>query len=149
MNNVTSLPNWRKRTFSKSRWEAKQNTCPKCFAPPGVSCSRPNGTERVAVHKQRFLHVSSAVAVKLMMEPASEFYFSEEWRRVRYLALRKNGGCCQLCGARGTPSVPIHVDHIKPRSKYPMLALSVENLQVLCADCNVGKSNLDETDWRP
>jgi 5-methylcytosine-specific restriction endonuclease McrA len=28
------------------------------------------------------------------------------------------------------------------------LALEITNLQVLCADCNIGKSNTDETDWR-
>jgi len=43
----------------------------------------------------------------------------------------------------------MHIDHIKPRSKYPELTFVFENLQVLCEDCNVGKSNLDETDWRP
>lgn len=42
----------------------------------------------------------------------------------------------------------MHVDHIKPRSKYPHLAYDVNNLQVLCQDCNFGKSNHDETDWR-
>ena len=42
----------------------------------------------------------------------------------------------------------IHVDHIKPRSKYPELELDINNLQVLCEDCNIGKSNIDETDWR-
>jgi 5-methylcytosine-specific restriction endonuclease McrA len=43
----------------------------------------------------------------------------------------------------------MHVDHIKPRSLFPLLAADPENLQVLCEDCNVGKSNVDTTDWRP
>jgi X-X-X-Leu-X-X-Gly heptad repeat protein len=42
----------------------------------------------------------------------------------------------------------LHVDHIKPRSLYPARALDPENLQVLCRDCNLGKSNKDATDWR-
>jgi hypothetical protein len=42
----------------------------------------------------------------------------------------------------------MHVDHIKPRSKYPDLELSRQNLQVLCEDCNLGKSNKYEDDWR-
>ncbi len=42
----------------------------------------------------------------------------------------------------------MHVDHIKPRRKYPELALSRSNLQVLCNLCNHGKGNWDETDWR-
>lgn len=43
----------------------------------------------------------------------------------------------------------MHVDHIKPRSKYPALELVLSNLQVLCEDCNLGKLAHDETDWRP
>src|SRR5262249_39926358 len=40
-------------------------------------------------------------------------------------------------------------DHIKPRSKFPELELELGNLQVLCADCNLGKRAWDQTDWRP
>lgn len=32
---------------------------------------------------------------------------------------------------------------------FPDLALSMDNLQVLCGDCNHGKGNWDVTDWRP
>ena len=45
--------------------------------------------------------------------------------------------------------IVIHVDHIKPRSKYPKLELAFDNMQLLCAACNYGKSNIDNTDWRP
>jgi 5-methylcytosine-specific restriction endonuclease McrA len=82
------------------------------------------------------------------LSPAVDFYWSEEWRRVRYLALRKGRGACELCGAAPSPGKPLHIDHIKPRSKYPELELELSNLQVLCADCNLGKSNIDEIDWR-
>jgi 5-methylcytosine-specific restriction endonuclease McrA len=77
-----------------------------------------------------------------------DFYDTDEWRRVRYTALKKNNGCCQCCGRRPTHNNPLHVDHIKPRSLFPVLALAPANLQVLCADCNKGKSNIDQTDWR-
>jgi len=43
----------------------------------------------------------------------------------------------------------MHVDHIRPRSKSPSLELDPDNLQVLCKACNLGKSNLDDTDFRP
>jgi 5-methylcytosine-specific restriction endonuclease McrA len=76
------------------------------------------------------------------------FYDSDEWKRVRYTALKKNDGRCQCCGRRPSNGNPLHVDHIKPRSLFPALALAPTNLQVLCADCNYGKSNLDQTDWR-
>ena len=73
------------------------------------------------------------------------FYFSDKWLQLRYAVLKKYGRQCMLCLATNTE---IHVDHIKPRSKYPELELEMDNLQVLCRDCNLGKSALDETDWR-
>jgi hypothetical protein len=76
------------------------------------------------------------------------FYDTDEWRRVRYEALRLHGGKCCLCGATANGGATLHVDHIKPRSLFPELELDVNNLQVLCRDCNLGKSNLDDTDWR-
>jgi hypothetical protein len=78
-----------------------------------------------------------------------DFHSSREWRAIRYRVLKIHGGRCQCCGASAADGVQIHVDHIKPRSKYPGLALELSNLQVLCVDCNLGKSNRDETDWRP
>jgi hypothetical protein len=78
----------------------------------------------------------------------SDFYFSDGWRAVRYQALRASKGTCVLCGTGPLPGKPLHVDHIKPRSRYPGLELDPDNLQVLCADCNLGKSNTDSIDWR-
>ncbi len=77
-----------------------------------------------------------------------DFYDSREWREVRFKVLRKYGYQCMACG-RKPPEVVIHVDHIKPRSKYPKLELDFENLQLLCADCNIGKNNYSEDDLRP
>lgn len=76
------------------------------------------------------------------------FYDTPEWREVRYQALKLHGGACQLCGATRAHGAILHVDHIKPRSKYPELQLDINNLQVLCEACNLGKSNKDDTDWR-
>jgi 5-methylcytosine-specific restriction endonuclease McrA len=86
-------------------------------------------------------------AASLGSLPSEEFYASLSWKKLRYQALTQASGKCQCCGATGDKS-PLHVDHIKPRSKYPDLALDINNLQVLCADCNIGKLNKDETDWR-
>jgi 5-methylcytosine-specific restriction endonuclease McrA len=74
------------------------------------------------------------------------FYETREWLELRYRVLRKHGRKCMLCERTDGE---IHVDHIKPRSKYPHLQLAFDNLQVLCKDCNLGKSNKDETDFRP
>jgi len=76
------------------------------------------------------------------------FYSSQEWMSVRYVALREHGFKCLCCGRSAKNGVELHVDHIKPISKYPELRLEIENLQVLCRDCNLGKSNKFEDDFR-
>lgn len=77
------------------------------------------------------------------------FLTSFEWRRVRMVALKREGARCQCCGASPADGAVMNVDHIKSRRKHPHLALDAENLQVLCGDCNHGKGAWDETDWRP
>lgn len=76
------------------------------------------------------------------------FYETREWRALRYKALVMHGPTCQCCGATRGQGVVIHVDHVKPRSKFPALQLDIDNLQILCEACNLGKSNKDQTDWR-
>ncbi|EIW6162743.1 HNH endonuclease [Salmonella enterica subsp. enterica serovar Saintpaul] len=77
-----------------------------------------------------------------------EFYRSPEWRALRYQALVKYGAVCACCGRSAKHGLVMHVDHIKPRSKFPELALDINNLQILCEDCNIAKSNTDEIKWR-
>jgi len=48
---------------------------------------------------------------------------------------------CKRCRKRVTEKKNLAVDHIKPRSKYPELALARENLQILCRRCNSAKGN--------
>lgn len=79
----------------------------------------------------------------------NSFFDSDEWKAIRYRALRHYGRKCMCCGAENSDGKKMHVDHIKPRSKYPELALTFSNLQVLCEDCNIGKGATDETDFRP
>ena len=78
----------------------------------------------------------------------TEFLSTYEWRKTRMVALKKYGARCQCCGATPATGAVIHVDHIKPRKLFPHLALDVDNLQVLCHECNHGKGNWDQTDWR-
>lgn len=107
---------------------------------PREFCSKPcsetfkNRKKRSKRKKQRFIEAG--------------FYQAREWLHVRYLAILRSDGCCEACGRGKRHKVSLHVDHVKPRSKYPELALELNNLQVLCADCNLGKSNIDQTDWR-
>jgi 5-methylcytosine-specific restriction endonuclease McrA len=63
---------------------------------------------------------------------------------VRYDVLKCDRKCV-LCGAAPEldSDVRLHVDHIVPRSKGGSNDMS--NLQALCAECNLGKSNRDNT----
>jgi len=83
-------------------------------------------------------------------EPDAEkdFYRSVKWLRLRMQAFERYGNRCSCCGATAEDGVHLHVDHIKPRSTHPELALDLENLQILCDACNLGKSNLSEKQWR-
>jgi 5-methylcytosine-specific restriction endonuclease McrA len=74
------------------------------------------------------------------------FYETKAWQTLRKKVLRKYGRFCMKCGKS---HAEIHVDHIKPRSLYPKLELDFDNLQVLCKECNLEKSNLHCTDYRP
>ena len=79
-----------------------------------------------------------------------EFYSSREWRTLRVRVLEQYQCKCMMCGeSPKVHGIVIHVDHIKPRSNYPELALTFSNLQLLCEACNLGKSNKYDTDWRP
>lgn len=86
--------------------------------------------------------------VHVQRKKTDAFYSSYEWRKLRYAALKKYGAKCMCCGRVAEDGVVMNVDHIKPRKRYPELALCLDNLQVLCSVCNHGKGNWDETDWR-
>lgn len=78
-----------------------------------------------------------------------EFLLSYEWRKLRMVVITKRGPICECCGASPkTHGTRINVDHIKPRKLFPELALVESNLQILCEECNHGKGNWDQTDWR-
>jgi hypothetical protein len=61
---------------------------------------------------------------------------------LRYRVVIRDGCQCQLCGRRA-PAVPIHVDHIRPWASGGETVM--ENLRVLCSDCNLGKGTAIET----
>jgi hypothetical protein len=76
----------------------------------------------------------------------SPFLLSKDWIELKTKVLNHYGRKCMKCGIKNTE---LHVDHIKPRSKFPELSLVFENLQVLCKCCNQIKSDKDFTDYRP
>jgi len=62
-----------------------------------------------------------------------------------YNVLKDSKSRCALCGATKNER-PLHVDHIKPRSKGGKT--EYDNLQVLCSKCNQAKGNKDDKDFR-
>lgn len=60
--------------------------------------------------------------------------------KLRYKVLARDGAKCRLCG-KSSNEVKLHVDHIFPWSKGGETVL--ENLQILCEQCNIGKGNWD------
>ena len=58
---------------------------------------------------------------------------------LRYKILVRDKHICQCCGAKASDGIQLHVDHIKPVSKGG--TNDFENLQTLCRDCNLGKSD--------
>ena len=67
--------------------------------------------------------------------------FQIAWPRLREAAFKVYGRKCRSCGALAHHGAKLHVDHVKPLSRFPELALDLSNLQVLCDKCNLAKGN--------
>ncbi len=120
-----------------------------------IDCLKNRNTVRKALRgntskpKKKEKVVEKAVYVKpVFIANSDPFLSSFEWRKLRLKALKIHGAKCQCCGATPGSGAVMNVDHIKPRKKFPELALDINNLQILCADCNHGKGNWDQTDFR-
>jgi 5-methylcytosine-specific restriction endonuclease McrA len=60
-----------------------------------------------------------------------------DWKVRQYQSQQGNCAICRTAIAlKGS-----HIDHLKPLSLYPDLALEIGNLQVTCADCNTAKGD--------
>lgn len=97
------------------------------------------------------LNILRSAWIELKRKPdanSEDFLQSKAWKRLRLQALNLHGRCCQCCGASPSTGAVLNVDHVLPRRLFPDLALRLDNLQVLCGDCNEGKGNWDMTDAR-
>ena len=70
-----------------------------------------------------------------------DFLMSPEWRAMRRRVVDHYGRACMKCGTTPKNQRHTHVDHVKPRTRYPELKLDFSNLQVLCCRCNKAKGN--------
>lgn len=132
----------------KDQWVRKPEAanvevCKMCLA---LSKTKPIKVKPPAVKKKGH----KAKRQRVSKQDHDRFTLSREWRELRYRFIKNNEAKCMACGRSPQHhGIAIHVDHIKPRSKYKHLSLDYNNLQILCECCNIGKSNKDETDWRP
>jgi predicted restriction endonuclease len=58
---------------------------------------------------------------------------------LRFEILKRDGYRCQMCGVTAKDGATLEIDHITPVSKGG--SNDADNLQVLCRDCNIGKSD--------
>ena len=69
--------------------------------------------------------------------------------RLRFRVMRRDCYRCQACGKSPATEagVLLHIDHIIPWSKGGKTC--EENLRTLCEKCNLGKSDLSDTELKP
>jgi hypothetical protein len=62
-------------------------------------------------------------------------------QRLRFRVMLRDHFRCRSCGRSPAthPGIALHVDHIQPWTKDGLT--TYENLQTLCSDCNLGKSD--------
>lgn len=145
----------KRKGFSMSRYHVVSlSSCLECGAGIGSVCLEKSGVARERVHASRVLSAMASVRAAVTM-PAivaakpDSFYSSWAWKDLRYKAIKLHGRKCQCCGwVPADGNGRLVVDHIKPRRKHPKLELELSNLQVLCNDCNMGKSNKHNDDFR-
>ena len=65
---------------------------------------------------------------------------------LRWQVFQRDDWRCVSCGKTVDEGARLEVDHIIPRSKGGKDELS--NFQTLCRECNIGKSNRNQTDLR-
>jgi len=138
--------------------------CPECMAKIGAQCTE-DGRMRSRNHVVRVEAALARLGVMVRLtkkrresdppkrkpEPVGKnFYETWEWKDARFAALKRHGRQCQCCGWSPGSSAGnfLVVDHIKPIRTHPQLALDPDNHQVLCNDCNMGKSYRHTDDFR-
>ena len=160
---LKATPHQRREFVSKMRAEARMKK-EKAAAEAAKQKPRPSAAAKKKARKaakkaRRQQKLRSDVLVTVSSRPpatkvsgvdvaSKDFLETFAWRKLRMEALKKYGPKCMCCGATPATGAVMNVDHVKPRKLFPALALDINNLQILCHECNHGKGNWDQTDWR-
>ncbi len=65
----------------------------------------------------------------------------KEWKQKQY---KKQQGKCAECSFVAHSAEYLEIDHIKPISTNPELAIDIKNLRLVCSPCNRKKGNKDK-----
>ena len=78
-----------------------------------------------------------------------EFYKSYEWKKIRQEVIKTHEHKCVCCNVKLTENTKsLNVDHILPLKFYWDQRLDLDNLQILCNDCNKAKGSKYRPDWQ-
>lgn len=87
-----------------------------------------------------------------MKDFAASFYKSKAWQDCRAAYVKRAGGLCERCLARGmyVPGVIVHhKTHITPNNiNDPAVTLNPDNLELLCRDCHGSEHRGFERRWK-
>jgi hypothetical protein len=93
---------------------------------------------------QKFVDWANEQSITFEPQDQSDFQTRKTSRnvnwRLRAQVLMRDEARCRLCGAAARDGAKLHVDHVLPWSKGGETVL--ENLQILCDRCNLGKGDL-------
>jgi hypothetical protein len=95
--------------------------------------------------KVKKVKTKNKVQLKHSVKSVENIYQSTRWADTKKVVYSLYDFKCMKCGAKDKE---MHVDHICPVSKYPAMKWSINNLQLLCKNCNMEKSNVNENDYR-
>jgi hypothetical protein len=115
---------------------------PACLLAVLVLANRMTAGElakRLVVVRGRFTGLISERSRRVRETEA--FYASPEWKDLRDAVIEVQGLVCRGCGAVLGSDAEATVGHVRSRVDRPDLALSEDNLQVLCRTCNPTKRN--------
>ena len=118
--------------------KVKVGRCQKCVpieASDGITICKICRRKMVSDNRH-LIKAYKPLSCKLKTIYGKSFYTGCKWLYVKNIILKTHTPICKRCGATNKN---LHVDHIKPRSKFPKQAYDLNNLQILCADCNIEK----------
>jgi len=80
---------------------------------------------------------------------SERIYDDPRWLPLTKKVYKRYGRKCMATKMTEAQGITLSVDHIKSVSKYPHLAFTFSNLQILAVPVNSMKSNKTEIDYRP